>query len=101
MKLHKKYLSYIYGNRFKIVKAAVQGQIPDVEPAVAIQTITPPAVPECMADEIAQTQNPENALDQNFVPGASCSLAAQECFQNMSLSFSWLLLIAYKRLLFY
>jgi len=47
---------------------------------VAIQTITPPAVPECMADEIAQTQNPENALDQNFVPGASCSLAAQERF---------------------
>ena len=43
-----------------------------------------------MADEIAQTQNPENALDQNFVPGASCSLAAQECFQNKSLSFSWL-----------
>ena len=84
MKLHKNDLFYIYGNRFKIVKAAVQGQIPDVEPAVAIQTITPPAVPECMADEIAQTQNPENALDQNFVPGASCSLAAQECFQNKS-----------------
>ena len=75
------FLKVTYCNRLKIVKAAVQGQIPDVEPAVAIQTITPPAVPECMAAEIANSQNPENALNQDFMPGASCSLAAQECFK--------------------
>ena len=70
------------------MKAAIQGDIPDVEPAVAIQTITPPSVPECMADEIANSQNPENALDQDFMPGASCSLAAQERFQIQNLKFS-------------
>lgn len=78
--------NFIFCNRWQIVKAAVQGQIPDVEPAVAIQTITPPAVPECMAAEIANSQNPENALNQDFMPGASCSLAAQQRFQIQNLS---------------
>ena len=55
-----------------IIAATLNNEIPaDLEliPQVAVQTVTPPTVPECLADEIEQNANVDNALDPDYVPG--------------------------------
>ena len=62
----------------KIIDATLNNELPaDLEllPQVAVQTVTPPTVPECMAEEVANSADPANALDPTFIPGADCSLA--------------------------
>ena len=55
-----------------IIAATLNNEIPaDLEliPQVAVQTVTPPTVPECLADEVEQNSNIDNALDPDYVPG--------------------------------
>ena len=61
-----------------IIDATLNNELPadlNLLPQVAVQTVTPPAVPACMADEVANTADPANAFDPDFMPGADCSLA--------------------------
>lgn len=55
-----------------IIAATLNNEIPadlDLIPQVAVQTVTPPTVPECLADEIAENSNTDNAFDPDYVPG--------------------------------
>ena len=63
-----------------IIAATLNNEIPadlDLIPQVAVQTVTPPTVPECLADEIAENSNTDNAFDPDYVPGKYFYLSRQ------------------------
>ena len=62
-----------------IIAATLNNELPadlNVLPQVAVQTVTPPVVPACMASTVAANQDVSNANDPDYMPGEDCSIAA-------------------------
>ena len=62
-----------------IIAATLNNELPadlNVLPQVAVQTVTPPVVPPCMASTVAANQDVSNANDPDYMPGEDCSIAA-------------------------
>jgi len=61
-----------------IIAATLNNELPEeleLLPQVSMQVVTPPVVPECMADCVAANADTSNADNADYMPGADCSLA--------------------------
>ena len=61
-----------------IIAATLNNELPEeleLLPQVSMQVVTPPVVPACMADDVANNADANVVNDPDYMPGQECSLA--------------------------